>query len=295
MNTPIRYAFFGTGTLAESVLASLVRNGYIPSLIVTKPDSLQGRHMELTSPHIKTWADMKGIPVCQPISLREIGPDSPLISSTFDLFIVASYGKIIPEEILNLPGHGVLNVHPSLLPEYRGPSPIESALLDGHSTLGISIMKLDKEMDHGPILVQTAFPIDGEATAGTLEVTGGQMGGDLLVQVIPPYIGGVLIPKEQDHSKATVCKKIEKAQGEIKLSDSAESVRRKFRALMPWPGLYFFIEHGGKQLRVKITKINVELVLAEDAIAEEVITLVIPEGKKEMDWESFKRGYMSHH
>src|SRR4051812_41324327 len=119
------FAFFGTGPLAESVLAALVRNGYEPSLVVTKPDAPQGRHMELTSPHIKTWAEMKHISTYQPESLKELPEDSPLHTEEYDLFIVASYGKIIPDDVLNLPKKGVLNVHPSLLPLYRGPSPIE--------------------------------------------------------------------------------------------------------------------------------------------------------------------------
>ena len=293
MNSNISYAFFGTGALAESVLASLVRNEYIPKLIVTKPDRPQGRNMELTSPHIKIWADMKGITTFQPESLKDLPPDSPLHTETFDIFIVASYGKIIPEHILNLATHGTLNIHPSLLPKYRGPSPIESTLLDGAITTGVTIMKLDKEMDHGPILVQNAFAIDTEATAGTLEVTCGQIGGELLSQVLPLYLNGSLIPKEQDHSKATVCKKIDKSLGEITLRDRAEDIRRKFRALTPWPSVYFFHIHSGKSIRVKVTGVNLARLLPFDAQANEVITSVIPEGKKEMDWESFRHGYMS--
>lgn len=288
----ITFAFFGTGALAESVLASLVRNGYTPALVVTKPDRPQGRHMTLTSPHIKTWADMKGIKTFQPESLRELTTDSPLHTEHFDLFIVASYGKIIPEDILNLPKHGVLNVHPSLLPEYRGPSPIESVLLDGKMTTGVTIMKLDKKMDHGPILVQNAFMIDTEATSGTLEVMCGQLGGELLSQVIPSYIDGSLVPKEQDHSKATICKKIEKSFGEITLADTADSVQRKFRALTPWPGLYFFHNHNDKSIRVKVTKVDLVSITEKNQSVQTIIQSVIPEGKKEMDWESFKRGYM---
>jgi methionyl-tRNA formyltransferase len=132
MSTPT-FAFFGTGPLAESVLASLVRAGYTPSLVITKPDTPQGRHMHLTAPHIKTWCEMKGIPVYQPETLRDLSQDTPLHAQTYDVFIVASYGKIIPDDILALPKKGTLNVHPSLLPLYRGPSPIESVLLDGNN------------------------------------------------------------------------------------------------------------------------------------------------------------------
>ncbi|MDB5260231.1 MAG: methionyl-tRNA formyltransferase [Candidatus Nomurabacteria bacterium] len=288
----ISFAFFGTGALAESTLATLVRNGFTPKLIVTKPDSPQGRHMVMTSPHIKTWADMKGITVFQPEDLKSIPSDSLLHNEKFDLFIVASYGKIIPENILSIPEHGSLNVHPSLLPEYRGPSPIESALLDGKITTGVTIIKLDNEMDHGPILAQIAFPIDTEATAGTLEVTCGQIGGDLLSQVITPYIEGNLIPKEQDHSKATVCRKLEKSMGEITLEDSGENVIRKYKALTPWPGIYFFHIHKDKKIRVKITKVDLSGRLEGISTAKNIILSVIPEGKHEMSWEDFTRGYM---
>jgi len=291
MNKDTSFVFFGTGPLAESVLAALVRNGYTPSAVVTKPDSLQGRHMQLTAPYIKTWCEMKGIKVLQPVKLDTEFSNS-LMFNVYSLFIVASYGKIIPDDILNIPKFGVLNVHPSLLPAYRGPSPIESALLDGLTTTGISIMKLDSGMDHGPILLQNAFTINPASTAQTLEVECGQLGGELLVQVLPHYLDRSLIPKEQDHSKATICKKITKDLGEITLTTRANEVQRKFRALTPWPGLYFFIEHKDKQIRIKVTDVDLMLEGTETLVTGDVILKVIPEGKREISWEDFKRGYM---
>jgi methionyl-tRNA formyltransferase len=290
MNKEFTYVFFGTGALAESVLASLVRAGHIPSVVVTKPDSKQGRHMELTAPHIKTWAELKGIKVLQPEKL-DLEFIYTLPATDYTLFIVASYGKIIPQAVLDIPSHGVLNVHPSLLPLYRGPSPIESVLLDGNMTTGVSIMKLDAQMDHGPILIQSAFMINAESNAGTVEVECGQLGGELLTQVIPHYLDGTLIPKEQDHTKATICKKITKDLGLIHLLDDVDIVRRKFRALTPWPSLYFFITHGGRDIRVKVNEVDC-LTEKESRLAQDYILSVTPEGKKQMDWESFKRGYL---
>jgi methionyl-tRNA formyltransferase len=153
-------------------------------------------------------------------------------------------------------------------------------------------MKLDALMDHGPILTQTAFMIDQEATAGTLEVTCGQLGGELLVQVIPHYTLGTLIPKEQKHEDATLCKKITKDMGEITLTTNAAVVMRTYRALSPWPGLYFFHTHGDRTIRVKVVKVDMSLTLADSLVASDIILSVIPEGKAEMDFESFKRGYM---
>lgn len=285
------FVFFGTGPLAESVLAALVRNGYTPSIVVTKPDSMQGRHMQLTAPHIKTWCEMKGIPVLQPKVLDKEFSNN-LMSNVYSLFVVASYGKIIPDDILNIPKSGVLNVHPSLLPLYRGPSPIESALLDGVKTTGISIMKLDSGMDHGPILVQNSFTINPSATAQTLEVECGQLGGELLVQVLPHYLNETLIPKEQDHDKATICKKITKDLGEITLTTRADEVQRKFRALTPWPGLYFFITHKEKETRIKVTSVDLLLEGTETLVASDIILKVIPEGKHEITWGDFVHGYM---
>lgn len=290
--TPIRYIFFGTGALAESVLASLVRAGYIPDYVVTKPDAPSGRHMHITSPHIKTWCNMKGIKVLQPSSLRELENDSPLLQKDiYDVFIVASYGKIIPEAILTMPKKGVLNVHPSLLPLYRGASPIESTLLDGVMTTGVSIMQLDKEVDHGPILAQSAFMIRTDSTAGTLEVECGQLGGELLTQVLPSYCDGTLIPKEQDHTRATYCTKIEKSLGEIHLHDAAGDVQRKYRALTPWPGLFFFITHKNRAMRIKVSAVSMTI-HGKDMKAQDVIEKVIPEGKHEISWEDFERGYL---
>ena len=184
----------------------------------------------------------------------------------------------------------MLYVHPSLLPKYRGPSPIESVLLDGEMTSGVTIMQLDKEMDHGPILVQNTFTISPYANAGTLEVSCGQLGGELLSSILPHYLDGTLIPKEQNHTEATVCKKITKDLGLIHLDDDIDIVRRKFRALNPWPTLYFFIKHKDLMMRVKINEL--ELVIEKDSRkAKDYILSVTPEGKKQMDWESFGRGY----
>ena len=268
MSKEITYVFFGTGALAESVLAALVNEGYMPTLLVTKADSQQGRHMQLTAPHIKTWAQMKGIEVFQPESLKALSTDSPLHCKKFDLYIVASYGKIIPDAILNLPTHGTLNVHPSLLPKYRGPSPIETSLLDGDMTTGVTIIKLDSEMDHGQILAQTSLTISPYANAGTLEVTCGQIGGELLVSLLPHYIDGVLILKEQEHDKATICKKITKEDGLLDLSDDPVTNDRKYRAYMGSIGTYFFTEKNGIRIRAKITKAHLT---NEQFVIDEVI------------------------
>ena len=297
-NKKLKIIFWGTGPLAESALYALYQNGYAPEYVVTKPDAAIGRKQIMTPPMIKKWCEIKGIKVLQPESLKNlnnVGVENennlhPLLQN-YDLAIVASYGKIIPENILNIPTYGFLNVHPSDLPRYRGPSPIESALLAGERALIVSIMKLDAGMDSGPILIKQSLDMSMLDTAQSLELKAGQIGGELLSQIIPHYVDGTLIPKEQNHAEATICKFIEKSQGEIKLTDNIEEIKNKWRAFYPWPGIFFFIKHKihdeEKDLRIKISEFN----LLEENI-ETCIIKVIPEGKSEMTFEDFKRGYL---
>lgn len=286
----MKYAFFGTGPLAESVLSTLYKNGYTPSLIVTKQDSPKGRHLTLTPPNIKIWGQMKGIEVFQPESLKNL--ESSPLHDNFDLFIVASYGKIIPKSILDIPIHGTINVHPSLLPSYRGPSPIQSALLDGITETAVSIMKLDEGMDTGPVYLHAPLHIHQEATSSTLEVEAGQLGGELLVQILPHILDKTITPSAQDDAKATICKKIDKSLGEITLETKAFDVRKKWKALTPWPGLYFFIDKDGKQIRIKVKSVDLTTSIKENTNADKVITEVTPEGKKDMSFEDFRNGYL---
>jgi methionyl-tRNA formyltransferase len=285
--TTIKYAFWGTGPLAESVLYALYKNDLAPTLVITKPDSKVGRKQEVISPQIKTWCDLKGIKVYQPETLKENIELQEMLKD-FDMSIVASYGEIIPEGILNMPRLGFLNIHPSMLPLYRGPSPIEAQLLTGAKEIGISIMKLDKEMDHGPILIQNMLSINDNDTSHTVEIKSGQAGGELLSQIFESYTSGHLIAKEQDHSIATFCKFVNKADGEVSLKDDVEIIKNKFRAYTPWPGIFFMHAHNKNNIRVKVSDINFEA----NSI-EELIQKVIPEGKSEMTFESFKNGYVA--
>ena len=285
----LKYIFYGTGPLAEAALYSLYHAGLIPVAIVTKPDALIGRHHTLTEPIIKTWGQSKGIKVLQPENLKEENNilNIFLKENKIDIAIVASYGNIVPENLLNMPTYGTLNIHPSTLPLYRGPSPIESQILDGASSIGLSIMLLDAGMDSGPVYIQTEIPILGGAgedwDTETIERISGRAGAELITQILPFIIEGTLKPIAQDNSKATFCKFIKKEQGEIRFPIDPVELKRKWHAMRPWPGVFFFIKHGDKDLRVKINKIDIETLN---------LLNVTPEGKHEMDWESFERGYM---
>lgn len=290
--TKIKFVFFGSGPLAESSLYNLYQNGLIPYLVITSPDKKSGRHLEIHPSIIKTWCESKNIKVWQPETLKNLEIENSPLSENFDVFIVASYPKILSENILNIPKHGSLNIHPSLLPKYRGPSPIQTTLLNGDTETGITIIKLDKEVDHGPILIQNHIQIIDEDINEKLERKCGALGGDMLNQILEHYTEGNIKSIEQDHNLATFTRKFEKKEGEIKLEDKAEIVQNKFRALLPHIPLFFFINHKDREMRVKVTEINLSKEFAKDKFAKEIIEKVIPEGKSEMTFEDFEKGYL---
>lgn len=292
-NREIKFIFWGTGPLAESSLFSLYQNALIPSLVITSPDKKVGRGLEVKKNIIATWCESKNIKYWQPESLKDIQiKDSPLGVESFDVSIVASYPKILREEILNLQRHGSLNIHPSLLPKYRGPSPIQTALLNGDVKTGITIIKLDKEIDHGPILIQKEIQISEEDTNEKLERRCGQEGGEMLAQILESYLEGNLRLIEQNHKEMTLTKKFEKTEGKIDLEDSAEILQNKFKALPPHIPIYFLINHKEKELRIKISEIELSRDSAKNKQAREIIKKVIPEGKPEMNFSDFERGYL---
>ncbi len=293
-NKNIKFVFFGSGPLAESALYSLFQNNLIPSLVVTTPNKKSGRNLELHKNIISTWCESKNIECWQPETLKDLDiKSSPLGKEKFDVGIVVSYPKILKKEILDLPTSGCLNIHPSLLPKYRGPSPIQSALLNGDEKIGISIMKLDEEVDHGPILIQTEMDLETEDVNVQVERKAGSFGAELLAQILNHYLDGSLKLIGQDHSKATTTRKFEKSEGEIKLDDNAETVQNKFKALLPHIPIFFFINHKDREMRIKVNEIELNKDLAKNKKAKEIIKKVTPEGKSEMNFADFEKGYLN--
>ena len=197
----------GTPDFAVPSLKALHEAGYEIPLVITQPDKPAGRGKKITPPPVKVLAKNLGIPIYQPEKvkgneeliekLKEISPD---------LIVVAAYGKILPDEILNLPKFGCINIHASLLPEYRGASPIQSALLDGKEKTGVTIMLISPELDAGDIISQREVPIEKSDNAQTLHDKLAQVGAELLIETIPLYVSGELKPVPQNNSKATYCK-----------------------------------------------------------------------------------------
>lgn len=246
----IKFVFFGSSRFSEYVLDELKDADYFPILDITSAKD--------------------------PLPLEELN------ALRADLFIVASFGKIIPQDILNLPKQGCLNVHPSLLPKYRGPSPIQNQILDAAES-GVTIIKMDEKMDHGPIIAQEEVGLEPWPDHyDVVEEKLARAGGQLLVKVLSNI--GCLTETPQDHEKATYIKFIKKEDGLLDLNDQAITNYRKVLAYSTWPGAYFFFKTKmGKEVRLVVKDARIE----EDKF---VPTLVIPAGKREMNWTDFLRG-----
>jgi len=279
----INYAFWGSDDFSILVLEELVRAGYPPSLIVTMPDRPAGRAHKLTPPPLKEWALAHGVSFIQPENLADIECRE---FQTFGvcLFIVASYGKIIPEAVFSIPERGAVNIHPSLLPRYRGATPIEGAILGGAPLTGVTVMRVDAKMDHGAIIAQKEVPLRGDEWYPELAEKLAHEGGKLLASVLPAVADGTAQETPQDEIKATYTKMIKKEDGFVDLTDDSKLNFRKIRAYEPWPRTFLKTMHKGKTLRVVIIAAHMEG-------RELSIDRVIPEGGREMSYQDFFRGY----
>lgn len=282
---PLLFAFFGTDEFSLKVLETLAKQNLKPVFVVTASDKPQGRKKIVTPPPVKIWATKNNIPFIQPLSLKNLNDLEKNFFETknCELFIVASYGKIIPKTILGIPPQGVLNIHPSLLPQYRGPSPLESAILDGMAETGVSIMQIDEEMDHGPILAQKKISLADQYTFEKLRDESAILGAELLIDILADYRAGNLKPKEQNHDLATYTKKFTKLDGLLDLKDPAITNYRKILAFNPWPSAYFIDQHNGQEIKVSVRKALLEN-------GELIFLRVVPEGHKEMSWSDYLRG-----
>lgn len=273
-NNNIKIGFFGTPEYAVMTLEALHKAGLSITFIVTQPDRPKGRGLELTASPAKVWGIKHGIDVLQPEDLKDNEITEKLKSYNCDVFIVIAYGKIIPESILNIPAHKSLNIHGSLLPYLRGASPIESAILSDIKNTGVTIIRMDSAMDHGPIVAQREVMIDKwPPRADELGKKIVETGSELMVDILPKWINSDLVEIEQDHSKATFTKLIKKEDALINLDDDAYKNFLKIQAYSTWPEAYFIDD--GKRIKIKQAFFrNNEL----------TIERVIPEGKKEITW-----------
>lgn len=269
----LNFVFFGTPDVASETLEILKQSGFLPTLIVTSPDAQKGRGLQMQASPAALFAEQNNIPCLKPQKITDEFVNS--LPST-DLNIVIAYGKILPENLIKLPRLGSINIHYSLLPKYRGASPLESALLNDDATTGIAIQQMEYKMDSGPILSQVEVPINATDTIIEMREKLITLGANTLVEILPKIFNQEIKPTPQDPTAATFCKKIKKEDGLVNFElDSAETIYNKYRAYKIWPRTYFFKD--GK--RIIIT----------DAILEDnkfIIKKVIPEGGKEQEYKN---------
>lgn len=306
--------FFGTSEFAVPALDSLLKSQEIEvKTVVTQPDKPTGRHQELTPTPVKLFlqkAERTDIPLLQPEALRKNDDFRELMQNLeSDIFVVVSYGHIIPKNILNIPKYGAVNIHGSLLPRYRGASPIQQALLQGDTTTGITIMKLNEKMDEGPVIFLKRMPIEEKDTFETLYKKLAVLGGEFVVPATLDYIDGTLQPIPQDHARATNCEKIEKNDGLIDWEKmTATEIHNRIRAFTPWPGCFTYWQ--GKRLKLIEVEVRkgsqkpgmmkvvtgssgqpeLHIGTKEGIIAPQKLQI---EGKSIMDLKTFLNGYGS--
>lgn len=272
----MKIVFFGTSEFAVPALKKLPASGWDIVAVVTQPDKPAGRkQLPLPSP-VKIAAEKLGLKILQPEKLSAIS-----YNLKADLFIVASYGKIIPKAILEIPKWGVLNIHPSFLPKYRGPSPIQAAILNGDEETGVTIIKLDERMDHGDVVAQERIKnYEPRITYRDLHDKLAELGSDLLIKILPDYIAGKIKPVPQDHSKASFTKIITKDDARIDWSKPAEEIGRVIRAYSAWPVAWTTLD--GKRAKIYSAEIS-------SASELEILELQV-EGGKRMTMKEFLRG-----
>jgi methionyl-tRNA formyltransferase len=298
-----RVVFMGSPAFALPVLQKLA--GLYPVVgVVTQPDRPAGRGQVLTPPPVKELAERLHIPVIQPNRLKEPEAVQRLVSWKPDLIVVAAFGQILRQNVLDLPAYGCINVHASLLPRWRGAAPIQAAILHGDPETGVSIMKMDAGVDSGPVLSQRAIAIRPDDTTGSLSSRLAQVGAELLVETLPGYIAGKTVPQPQDESQATRAPLIKKEDGLLDFRLPALDLERKLRAFAPWPGTFFLWQ--GMPLKVLQAHVNTRdsqnpgragVIDKLPAIATGsgwlVLDLIQPAGKKSMPGDVFLRGARS--
>lgn len=305
----MRIIYFGTPAFSALFLQALLADSFFDvAALVCQPDEPVGRKKILTAPATKTLFQNThpDRPVFQPTKLKDPAFAESLKALDADAFVIVAYGRIIPQTVLDLPKLGNVNVHPSLLPLWRGPSPMQAAIAHGDAETGITIMLIDAEMDHGPLLAQTRFALAERETLPSLTERVITMGAPLLVSELKKLAAGTTAPQEQNHAHATFCKLLTKEDGVITHEHSAEEIDRVIRAYTPWPGVRatFTLQDGSSQ-EVKITEARVSgksipagmivyeeqsILLGTSTTALEIRTLQ-PATKSVLQAKDYMRGY----
>lgn len=299
----MKIIYFGTPEFAVKPLENLYGDSEFEILaVVTQPDKPQGRKQILTASPVKDCAEKLGIPVIQPKNKQELAEELKKLDKV-DFFVVIAYGMILTKEVLEMPKYGPINVHASLLPKYRGASPIQESLLHGDENTGVTIMAMDETMDHGNVFLIKRMIIDENDSLESLTEKLSEMSASILPLALKDIKNGILTPIPQNHQKATFCHKIEKEDGKIDFSKSALEIKNMLRAFTPWPGI--FTEFNGKKIKIieatisndkiepgkfKIDGKIVKIGTADGALIPSKLQI---EGKNVMDAAAFINGYKS--
>jgi len=295
-----KIVFFGSEDISFTALEALITSGFSVAAVITKPDSPSGRGQKIMHSKIKAYALERNIPVWQPNKVAELANHIAELGKPVGVLV--SYGKIIPQSIISLFDPGIINIHPSLLPIYRGPSPVEAAILNGDTKTGVSIMQLNAEMDAGPIYHQTSISLDGSETGPDLLEKLGTIGAHELVKDLPNILSGSLKPQPQDNVHASYCHLIQKTDGIIDWNKPAIQLEREIRAYRGWPQSrtvlssidVILTEASVSKVKIpSIGQIVIEknrLFIGTEADSLEIHTIK-PFGKKEMPISAFLAGY----
>jgi methionyl-tRNA formyltransferase len=246
----MKLVFMGSPAFALPALQSLMSNQYDLAAVYTQPDKRTGRGQQLMPCPVKQFAVENGLRVIQPETFKNPDEVSVLAGLRPDIIIVAAYGQILPDSVLHLPKYHCINIHPSLLPKYRGPSPVAAAILNGDITTGVTIMLIEKRVDSGPVLSQKEITVGTEDTTGSLSERLAKLGAGLLVETLPAWIDGKIQPRAQDEMKASYTRMETKEDGRLEWKLPAVQLGRRVRAYYPWPGCFT----DWKGMRLKIIK-----------------------------------------
>ena len=298
-----RTLFFGSGSVALPALERLLDSGLVSvDAAVTAPPRPAGRKGRLTATPVADLAARRGLSIRTPVSLRDESVQEALRALGPELIVLADYGRLIPAGVLEMPRHGALNIHPSLLPRHRGAVPVQAAILAGDTSTGVTLMRMDEGLDTGPILAQHQVPLDGSELAPELEQRLARLGADLLVDRLPAWLDGSLPARTQPGEGATLTRLLRREDGRLDPARPAAELERQVRAYQPWPGS--FIEIGGERLKVwragvleQPVRVDPgEIILAEGTLGLGTVegTLrmdeVQPAGKRRMSGADYRRG-----
>jgi len=313
----MRIIFFGTPDFSIPALKVLLESDFEIVAVITEPTRPTGRKQELIPSPVKSLAIKNNLTVLEPESIKSPEWAEQIKSLAPDIAVVAAYGQIIPQTVIDIPKFGFINIHPSLLPKYRGASPVQSAILNGETETGVTIMLMDEKMDHGPILAQEKISIGNNEDTPSLLARTAELGAEMLPRVIADFVAGKIKPREQNHEAATFSKILKKEDGQIDWQKSASEIYNQIRALRPWPGTWANFRLQNADCRIKILDGEVidespGTINAGDFFVSPpyeggarggrlavkcgsgslIINRLIPEGKKEMSGEEFARGYL---